>query len=42
MIAFTQQNIPNEFEGKPIGFSSSFDATIDLATAFPTGAATRP
>jgi len=37
MVAFTQQNIPNEFEGKPVGFASSFDATIDLATAFPNG-----
>lgn len=37
MIAFTQQNIPNELEGRPIGFGSSFDATIDLATAFPNG-----
>lgn len=37
MVAFTQQNVPNEFEGKPVGFGSAFDATIDLATAFPNG-----
>ena len=37
MVAFTQQNIPNEFDGRPVGFASAFDATIDLATAFPNG-----
>jgi len=37
MVAFTRQNIPNELEGRSIGFGSSFDATIDLATAFPNG-----
>jgi hypothetical protein len=37
MVTFTRQNIPNEFEGKAVNFASSFDATIDLATAFPNG-----
>jgi hypothetical protein len=37
ILGFIQQNAPNTFNGKPVNFLSTFNNTVTLAEAFPSG-----
>ncbi|MFI5266478.1 MAG: hypothetical protein ACHQ7M_03780 [Chloroflexota bacterium] len=37
ILHFIEQNAPNVFNGKPVNFLSTFNNTVTLAQAFPTG-----